>query len=129
VDKPLCVLRGANLPVDDAMSQVHEFMLLGFADGVEEAEQTLIMRALDDHLAGCEGMLAREYFRADDGRWVEHVTWATQAHRETSARLEDDASVAALFDRFDTETVYYACCERIDPDHLAPARGDEVASL
>lgn len=105
------------------MGQVHEFMLLGFAEDAGADEQLLIMRALDGHLTRCKGMLGREYFHSGDGRWVEHVVWASRADLEASARLEDDAAVAALFERFDTETVSYACCESVAPDAGGRAPG------
>ena len=96
------------------MSQVHEFMLLGFAEGIEAEQQLAIMEALNAHLSRCPGLISRECYRGD-GRWVEHVVWAGQADLEASARLEEDPVVAALFDCFDTTTVSYACGERVGP--------------
>ena len=97
------------------MSQVHEFMLLGFAEGIEAEQQSAIMEALDEHLSRCGGLISREYYRGADERWVEHVVWADQTDLEASAHLEEDPVVAALFACFDTTTVSYACCERIEP--------------
>jgi hypothetical protein len=127
--KPLCVFRGASFGAGDAMSQVHEFMLLGFAEGIGAGEQLLVMEALDHHLSRCEGLLGREYFRGEDGRWVENVTWASQADLDASARLEDDPVVAELFGCFDERSVSYLRGERIEPDGPGPRRGEEVAPL
>jgi hypothetical protein len=111
------------------MSNVHEFMLLGFAEGIDAGQQLLVMEALDHHLSRCEGLLSREYFRAEDGRWVEHVAWASQADLEASARLEDDPVVAELFDCFDERSVSYLRGERVEPGGRRPRGGDEVPSL
>jgi hypothetical protein len=103
------------------MSNVHEFMLLGFAEGIEARQQLLVMEALDHHLSRCEGLARREDFRGEGGRWVEHVARASQADLEASARLEDDPVVAELFDCFDERSVSYL---RVGPDgltHLARA--------
>jgi hypothetical protein len=97
------------------MGQVHEFMLLGFAEGIEAEQQLAIMEALDAHLLRCRGLVSRECYRGADGRWVEHIVWVGQADLEASARLEEDPVVAALFDCFDTTTVSYACGERVGP--------------
>jgi hypothetical protein len=112
----------------DPMSQVHELMLLRFVEDIESDGQLLVMEALDQHLARCEGLIGRDYFRTEDGVWVEHVVWASQADLEASARLEDDPVVAELFDCFDERTVSYLRGERVELDRPRPRRGDEVAS-
>jgi hypothetical protein len=111
------------------MSDVHEFILLGFAEGIEAGQQLLVMEALDQHLSRCEGLVSREYFRGEDGRWVEHVVWESRADLEASARLEDDPVVAELFDCFDERSVSYLRGERVEPGAGRPRRGDEVPSL
>jgi hypothetical protein len=78
------------------------------------------MEALGHHLSRCEGLVGREFFRSD-GHWVEHVTWASQADLEASAGIEEDATVARFFDCFDTRTVAYARCERIESDGIGGA--------
>jgi hypothetical protein len=105
------------------MSDVHEFMMLSFNDGVEDSEQLETMRALDTHLGACAGLVGREYFRGADGHWIEHIVWASQEDLEASTRLDEDPVVAALFERFDPETVTYACGERIESDGLAVRGG------
>lgn len=101
---------------------VHEFLMASFNEGIEADRQLAIMEALGHHLRRCEGVIEREFFRSADGRWVEHVVWASEADLEASAAIEEDAEVARLFDCFDTRTVAYACCERIDPGaHREPA--------
>jgi hypothetical protein len=111
------------------MSEVHEFMLLGLAEGIEPGQQLLVMEALDAHLCRCKGLLAREYFRGEDGRWIEHLAWASQADLDASARLEDDPVVAELFACFDERSVSYLRGERVEPEGLAPPHTGEVASL
>jgi hypothetical protein len=111
------------------MSNVHEFMLLGFAEGIGARQQLLVMEALDHHLSRCEGLVSREYFRGEDGRWVEHVVWASQGDLEASARLEDDPVVAELFGCFDERSVSYVRGERVEPGGPRPRRGEEVAPL
>jgi hypothetical protein len=111
------------------MSQVHEFMLLGFAEGIEAGQQLLVMEALDHHLAGCQGLVSREYFRGEDGRWVEHVVWESQADLEASARLDEDPVVAELFDCFDEHSVSYLRGERVEPEGPRPHLSGGVASL
>ncbi len=101
------------------MGDLHEFMMLSFHDGVEDAEQLQTMWALDKHLAACEGLLSREFFRGGDGRWVEHVVWADHAGLEASTHLDDDPAIAALFDRIDAHTVTYTCGERIEPEQIS----------
>ena len=98
------------------MGQVHEFVLVGFADDAGAEEQLKIMRALDGHLTRCRGMLGREYFRDADGRWVEHVVWAGRGDLEASGRLEDDDAIAALSEGLDAESVSYARCELVRAD-------------
>ena len=100
------------------MSQVHEFMMLTFRDKVDDVEQLRTMRALDTHLGGCPGLLRREYYRDGEGRWVEHVVWASDSDIEASVRLEDDPAVALLFERFDGRSVSYLRGERIEPEDL-----------
>jgi hypothetical protein len=119
--------RGAEAP--DPVSNVHEFMLLRFEEGVEAGQRLLVIEALDHHLSRCEGLLCREYSRGEDGPWVEHVAWASQAHLEASARLEDDPVVAELFGCFDEGSVSYLRGERVEPGGPRPRRGDEVPSL
>jgi hypothetical protein len=112
------------------MAQIHEFMMLSFNGGVGDAEQLSTMQALDGHLGGCPGLVAREYFRGVDGRWVEHVVWASREDLEGAAHLDDDPVVAALFGRFDADTVSYTCGERVGPDGLGASSGaDGVAVL
>ncbi len=96
-------------------------MLLGFVQGIDEEHQLLVMEALDHHLTRCHGLIGREYFYCEDGRWVEHVVWASRADLEASARLEDDPVVAELFGCFDPSTVSYLRGVRTSPDGpLAP---------
>jgi hypothetical protein len=109
------------------MSQVHESMLLRFVEDIASDRQLLVMEALDQHLARCEGLIGRGYFHTEDGVWVEHVVWASQADLEASARLEDDPVVAELFDCFDARTVSYLRGERIEPDGARP-QADRPAS-
>jgi hypothetical protein len=108
----MCAFWGASFIF--GMAQVHEFMLLGFAEGIEAARQLATMEAIGDHLVRCAGLVEREFFRGQDGRWVEHVVWASQADLEASAGTCEDAVVARLFDCFDTRTVTYLCGERIE---------------
>jgi hypothetical protein len=67
------------------MPEIHEFMMLSFNGGVGDAEQLSTMRALDGHLGKCPGLVSREYFRGIDGRWVEHVVWASREDLEAAA--------------------------------------------
>jgi hypothetical protein len=101
--------------------------VLGFLEGIDEGRQLLVMEALDHHLIRCQGLIGREYFRCEDGRWVEHVVWASRADLEASARLEEDPVVAELFGCFDPGTVSYLRGVRTRPvgplppmDRLAP---------
>jgi hypothetical protein len=97
------------------MSQVHEFMLLRFAEEIEADRQLSVMEALGHHLSGCDGLIEREFFRGTDGHWVEHVVWASQADLEEAAEgVGEDAVLADLFECFDTRSVSYACCERVE---------------
>jgi hypothetical protein len=89
-------------------------MLLKFDQGIEPDRQVSVMEALDHHLSSCPGLVSREYFRGDDGQWVEHLAWETQADLDASARLEDDPAVAELFGCFDTRSVSYLRGERVE---------------
>ena len=79
-------------------NDVHEFLMASFAPGIEDDRQLAIMVALGHHLARCEGLVGREFFRSRDGQWVEHVVWASQADLEASTGIEEDAVLARLFD-------------------------------
>jgi hypothetical protein len=105
---------------------VHEFLMASFNEGIEADCQLAIMEALGHHLRRCEGVIGREYFRSADGHWVEHVVWASQADLEAAAGLEADAEVARLFECFDTRTVAYACCERVEDDRIDAGAGAGV---
>jgi hypothetical protein len=107
---------------------VREFMP-GFAEGTRAGQQLLVIEALDHHLSRCDGLLSREYFRGEGGRWVEHVTWASLAELEASSRLEDDPVVAKLFDCFDERSGSYLGGERVEPGGCRSRRGDGVPSL
>ncbi len=96
-----------------AGDEIHEFMMFDFAAGTDPDRQRLIVAAIDAHLGRCEGIVSRDYYRGDDGRWVKHLVWATKADLDASAQLDDDPEVAKLYDYFDTENVVYACCERV----------------
>jgi hypothetical protein len=100
---------------------VHEFLIAGFEAGIGADRQLAIMEALGHHLAGCEGLVEREFFRSGDGHWVEHVTWASQADLEASAGTCEDAALARLFECFDTRTVAYARCERVETEGVEAA--------
>src|ERR1700749_4579944 len=89
------------------MSDVHEFMMFGFNEGIAEAEQMRTMMGLDTHLGSCPGLVSREFYRGTDGRWVEHVVWSSLADLEASSRLEDEPAVAALFESFDANSTSY----------------------
>jgi hypothetical protein len=102
----------------DPTGRQHEFMVLRFAPAIDADQQMLVMEALGQHLSRCDGLIGREFFRGEDGCWVEHVTWASKAALEASAGIEEDAVVARLFDCFDTRTLTYACCERVETDRL-----------
>lgn len=115
----MCVFEGANFRAIPT-SQVHELMLLGFARGIDEERQLLVMEALDHHLIHCKGLIGREYFHCEDGRWVEHVVWASRADLEATARLEDDPVVAELFGCFEESTVSYLRGVRTQPDGPLP---------
>ena len=121
----MCAFGGARFARE--MGHVHEFMLLRFVEGIDADRQVAIMEALGRHLLRCEGLVEREFFRSEDGRWVEHVVWADQADLDASAGIEEDAVVARLFDCFDTRRVAYTRCERVETDGLAPDTG--VATL
>ena len=54
-------------------------MALSFEDGIGADQQLAIMEALGHHLLRCEGLTQRGFFRSEDGQWVEHVIWASQA--------------------------------------------------
>jgi hypothetical protein len=107
------------------MPEIHEFMMLSFNGGVGDAEQLSTMRALDGHLCKCPGLVSREYFHGVDGRWVEHMLWASREDLEAADHVDDDPAVAALFELFDAATVSYACGERIGPDGLVAAAGPD----
>jgi hypothetical protein len=94
--------------------QVHEFMVLGFAPGIDADQQSRVIEALDAQLARCPGLVSREYFRDVHGRWVKHLVWESQADLDASADLEDDPATAELFACFDSEDVAYAVCERFE---------------
>jgi hypothetical protein len=111
------------------ISQIHEFMMLSFNGDVEDAEQLSTMRALDGHLGGCTCLISREYFRGVDGRRVEHVVWANREAIEAAAHLDDDPVVAALFERFDADTVSYACGERVGPVRLGASSGTDGTAV
>jgi hypothetical protein len=128
----MCTFRDAkftdlpSLPTDreggsDSADQVHEFMLLRFGPGIDPGPQQLVMEALGHHLCGCEGLVAREFFRGQDGEWVEHVTWASQADLDASEGTPEDAAHAALFDCFDTSSVSYLRAERVETAGLGAA--------
>jgi hypothetical protein len=123
----MCVFAGAIFS-GDPMSQFHELMLLRFLEDIESERQLLVMEALGQHLARCEGLIGRDYFCTGDGVWVEHVVWASQADLQASALLDDDPVVEELFDCFDSRTVSYLRGERVKPEGPRPQRGDEVAS-
>jgi len=109
------------------MGQVHEFMQLRFVDGIEGDGQLAIMEALGHHLLRCEGLVSREFFRSEDGCWVEHVVWASQAHLDAATGIEEDVVVARLFDCFDTRRVAYTRCERVETDGLTAGAGTTVS--
>ncbi len=111
------------------MSQVHELMMLGFAEGIGEQQQQLVMEALDHHLARCEGLISREYFRSEDGRWVEHVVWASQEALDASVGLEEDPVAAELFSYFDTDSVSYLRGVRMESGDPGSPWGQELAAL
>ena len=116
----MCVFGGAtfagvSVTSHEKTRQVHEFMVLSFEPGIDTDAQKLVMAALDVHFARRDGILSREYFRDVDGRWVKHLIWRSQGDLEASADLEDDPVVAELFSCFDSETVAYAVCERVEP--------------
>jgi hypothetical protein len=97
------------------MDEIHEFTMLRFKDGVDAAEQLATMRTLGAHLSGCEGLRSREFFGGEgDGRWVEHVAWASREDLEASARLDDDPKIAGLFERFDAGSTFYLRGPRIE---------------
>jgi hypothetical protein len=104
-------------------SYVHEFLMASFTPGIEEDRRLAIMNALGHHLSRCEGLVEREFFRGRDGQWVEHVVWASQAALDASTGIEEDAVLTGLFDCFDTRTVAYACCERIETDGIDAVAG------
>lgn len=103
------------------MSDVHEFMILAFNEGVDEAEQGRTMHELDNRLSGYPGLISRECYRDDDGRWVEHVVWSSQADLEAAAGLDEDPAVAALFERIDGGSVSYLRGERVGVEALGGA--------
>jgi hypothetical protein len=90
------------------LSEVHEFTVMRFLAGVDESEQRRALEGLGRHLADCPGMIRRECFHsAGDGRWVEHVIWASEAELEASSHLEDDPEASALYERIDDTSVVY----------------------
>jgi hypothetical protein len=110
----------------DPARQVHEFMLLRFAPGIDPGSQQLVMEALGHHLSRCDGLVAREFFRGQDGEWVEHVTWASQVDLDASEGIEADAAHAGLFDCFDTCSVSYLRGERVEPEGLDARPGQAI---
>lgn len=115
----MCVNSDVTLPGVPAprrLRQIHEITLIGFEADVGPEQQQAVMEALGVHLCRCEGMVSREFLRAGDGRWVEHVVWAGRADLEASTWLEDDPVVAELFSCFDAGTVSYGRCELYAPD-------------
>jgi hypothetical protein len=94
------------------MPGVHEFTVMRFLPGVDESEQRRTLESLGRHLAGCPGMIGRKCFHsAGDGRWVEHVVWASEAELEASSRLEDDPAASALYEQVDDTSVVYVLGE------------------
>jgi hypothetical protein len=98
----------------DPKDRVHEFMVLSFEAGIGGDQQLAIMEALGHHLLRCEGLIDREFFRSDDGQWVEQLVWASQANLDASAGTCEDAVGARSFDCFDTRSVAYLRGVRVD---------------
>ena len=96
------------------MDHIHEFMMLRFAEEIEPGPQMLVIEALEAHLWRCSGVVDQEYIRAEDGDWVQHVIWRSEAELEDSARLEEDPVVAALFGYIDERSVSYLRGRRVD---------------
>lgn len=95
-------------------TELHEFTVLSFCAGIDEPEQQRALQDLGRHLDGCPGMIRRECFHsAGDGRWVEHVVWASEAELEASSHLEDDPEASALYERIDGSSVVYVRGEAV----------------
>lgn len=93
---------------------VHEFMVMDFVAGIDPERQGSVMATLEAHFGRCGGLKDCQIYRDQGGRWVNHLVWDSQEALDASAGLEDDPLVAELFTCFLTETIAYACCERVE---------------
>jgi hypothetical protein len=96
------------------MAEIHEYVVFKFKDRFSRDEQVATMREFDPLLAPLAGLKSREYFYSEaDGRWVDHVVWASMADALASEAIMEDPVAAPLFARLDPGTVVFGRYERV----------------
>lgn len=95
-------------------TEVHEFGVAKFKDGVSKEEQAETMRRIGEFVAPLAGFKHREYFYSEaDGRWVDHLVWASLDDAKASEKVSEDPEAAALFGKFDPATVVFSRYQRV----------------
>ena len=96
------------------MSQIHEYVVMKFKEGIDKDEQLATMRKLNRVLCPLAGFESREFFySAVDDRWVDHIVWATMAEAVSAGRISDDPEASKLFKCFDRDSIVFGRYEKV----------------
>ncbi len=92
----------ASLPAPQVV-EIAEFRLIA---GADETAFLAASRALDAFLRDCDGFVARQLVRNDDGKLADLVTWASLAAAQTAmSKAEKDPRAGAYFQFIDMNSV------------------------
>lgn len=94
---------GASGPVPGPVAEIVTFRL---APGTTEAAFLYAARAMGPRLAAEPGFLSRRLSAGADGRWTEHVAWASLAQAEAAAaRVTADPAVQPFLMAIDPASI------------------------
>ena len=96
------------------MSEIHEYVVMKFKEGIDHDQQLATMRKLNRVLCPLAGFESREFFysQADD-RWVDHIVWASMDEAVSAAKVTEDPDAAKLFHCVDRDSMVFGRYEKV----------------
>lgn len=96
------------------MAEVHEFVVMGFKEGISRDEQTEAMKAFEPYIVACEGFKQREIFYSEaNNLWMDHIIWENMDLAVASGKIVEIPEVAAILARTDSTKMVFSLYEKV----------------
>lgn len=97
------------------MTQVYEFIVFSFKDGISKEEQIENMKQLGTIFSRFEGLIKREFFYSEeDDRWVDNLVWENMDYALASEKTDNIPEAKTIFKKIDSESIVFSRYEKIE---------------